>query len=148
MKVDDAIAKLMEARKRLDEPQGRIARRNARQAYLAALRSCRKAVDDEYPVMRKPITNRRKPNPRRAVKNKQAISQQTHRQLLAAGVKPSSFIERGKAGDTSHKIYAPKWMVSLWKANLAPKEIAACCRSIKKRRRALVIARLGGKQTG
>lgn len=143
MKVDDALQKLRKARKRLQEDQGRIARRNARQAYLQALRTCRKAVDEQYPVIRKPVKRRRKPSPKRAIRNKTRVSEQMHRQLLAAGVSPSQFIERGKAGNTDHAIYAPRWMVRAYRSNIAVDVIARAVRSQKVRRRINTILRLG-----
>lgn len=143
MKIDDAIDKLNAAYKRLEHDQGRIARRNARRAYLYALRCLRKGLDDEYPHIRKPITKRKKADPRRAVRNKEVISQQGHRQLLAAGVSPSQFVERGNAGERGHRIYAPRWMVHAWYANIGPDLIAQGVKSRKIRRRITTLLRLG-----
>lgn len=145
MKIDDAIDKLNAAYKRLEHDQGRIARRNARRAYLYALKCLRKGLDDEFPHIRKPVTNRKAPDPKRAVRGKQIISQQGHRQLLAAGVSPSQFVERGKAGETSHKIYGPSWMVQAWYADMDAKTIAEAVKSRRVRRRLLALLRLGLK---
>jgi hypothetical protein len=144
MKIDHAIARLIKASKKLHEEQGRIARRNARKEYLEAVRHARKAVDQEYPVIRKPVTKRRKKDPRRAVKGKARISQQIHRQLLSAGINPSQFVERGKAGETSHVIYAPRWMERAWRAEVGLDIIAKAVRSMKLRRRIDGIVRLKG----
>lgn len=143
MKIDDAIDKLNAAYKRLEHDQGRIARRNARRAYLYALKCLRKGLDDEFPHIRKPVTNRKAPDPKRAVRGKQIISQQGHRQLLAAGVSPSQFVERGNAGGLSHKIYAPSWMAEAWYADIDPKSIAAAVKSRSRRRRIIALMRLG-----
>ena len=143
MKLDDAIDKLNAATKRLKNPQGRIARRNARKAYLYALRCLRQALDEEYPTIRKVNVKRRKPDPKRAVRGKQTISQAGHRQLLAAGVNPSQFIERGNAGELGHKIYGPSWMVQAWYADIDPKAIAKGVKSIKARKRIVTLMRLG-----
>lgn len=142
MKVDDAIDKLNAAYKRLAPEQGRIARRNARRAYLDALRSLRKALDDEFPAIRKPVTNRKKPDPRRAVRGKDVIPQWMHRELLAAGVRPAQFVERGRAGETSHRIYAPRWMHQAARAGIAPQLIAQAVRSQKIRKRIDAMVRL------
>jgi hypothetical protein len=149
MKVDDAIAKLLKARKRLKAEQGRIARRNARRAYLAAVRSVRQAVDDEYPVMRKPVTRRRKPNPKRAVRGKSIITREMHRQLLAAGVSPSQFVERGlKLDDSKITVFAPTWMLRAYHAGVDLKLIAEGVRSRKVRNRIRAIVRLGRVRMG
>lgn len=147
MKVDDAIEKLAKARKRLKDEQGRIARRNARRAYLDAVRSVRQAVDDEYPVMRKPVVRRRKPNPKRAVRGKQIITREMHRQLLAAGVSPSQFVERG-SDDPHPTIFAPTWMMRAYHAGVDLKLIAEGVRSIKMRNRIRAIVRLGRVRMG
>lgn len=145
MKIDDGIDKLNAAMNRLDAEQGRIARRNARRAFLYALQCLRKGLDEEYPNIPKEVVKRRKPNPNRAVKKKRTISQQGHRQLMAAGVSPSQFVERGKAGDTTHKIYAPGWMVAAYYSDVDPRTIAKAVRSQKQRRRILALIRLGLK---
>lgn len=145
MKIDDGIDKLNAAMKRLDAEQGRIARRNARRAFLYALQCLRKGLDEEYPNIAKEVVNRRKPDPKRAVRRKMSISQQAHRQLMAAGVSPSQFVERGKAGETTHKIYAPHWMGDAFYADIDPRTIAKAVRSQKQRRRILALLRLGLK---
>lgn len=142
-RTDKAIKKLREASRRLDDPQGRVARRNARKAMLAALRGIRQAMDAEFPVIRKAMTSRRKPDPKRAAKGRARISQQAHRQLMAAGISPSAFVERGKAGQNSHTILAPEWMVTVMQARFGPKTIAKATRSIKYRRRLLAAIKLG-----
>jgi hypothetical protein len=143
-KLEDALWDADTALKKLKPEQGRIARKNARQRMLKALRKARVALDEEFPHERKPITSRKKPNPRRAVRGKTPISQGAHRQLLAAGVSPSQFIERGKPGATAHKIYAPKWMARAAKARLPASTIATAVRSQKVRRRIMATLRLKG----
>lgn len=141
--VDSAMKKLQAARKRLAEPQGRIARRNARQAFLAALRDARKAIDDDYPHIRKPSKPRRKRPKKKSVAT---ISQQAHRQLLAAGVRPRNFTEEKIAGEIAHKIWAPAWMAKAWYAGVKPKTIAKAVRSNVIRRRVVAVILLGGKK--
>lgn len=50
---------LKSALRRLDNDQGRVARRNARTAVKAALKRVQSAVDAEYPVIRKPVASRK-----------------------------------------------------------------------------------------
>lgn len=52
-KTEKADDKLRAALKRFDADQGMVARRNARKALSAALTALRKAVDEEYPTIRK-----------------------------------------------------------------------------------------------
>jgi hypothetical protein len=143
VKVDDGIDKLNAAMQRLETDQGRIARRNARRAFLYAMKCLRKGLDEEYPNIPKEVVRRRKPDPKRAVRKKVSVSQQTHRELMAAGVSPAQFVERGKAGDATHKIYAPHWMAQAFYADIDPRAIAKAVRSMKTRRRILGMLRLG-----
>jgi hypothetical protein len=53
-KTQKAHDKLKAALKRFDKDQGMVGRRNARKALSAALSAVRNAVDEEYPVIRKP----------------------------------------------------------------------------------------------
>lgn len=140
--VDSTMKRLRAARKKLTDSQGRVARTNARKAFLVALRAARKAVDDEYPNIPK---KRRKPRKAKPTRGKERIPQQAHRQLLAAGVKPRHFFERAEAGEMKHAIYAPTWMARAWYAKIKPKTIAAAVRSKTVRRRVTTIVRLGGK---
>jgi hypothetical protein len=144
VKIDAAIDKLNAAYKRLEEPQGRIARRNARQAFLNALRALRKGLDDEFPAMRKMVTSRKKHDPKRVLQGKERTSPGVHHQLLAAGVSPSQFVERSEAGKLDHRVYAPKWMVNAMKLKVDPKMIAGAVRSRKLRERIEVLVRLRG----
>lgn len=54
MNLKQALKKLHLAKKRLADGQGRIARRNARRAFIGALQSLRHALDAEYPSIEKP----------------------------------------------------------------------------------------------
>jgi hypothetical protein len=141
MKIDNAIDKLNAAYKRLEEPQGRIARKNARDAFLYALKALRKGLDDEYPLERKKVTRRRKPNPRRAVNGKIQITTNQHRRLLASGVSPGAFVERGKGASAT--VWAPRWMKRAYEAGIDHKHIKEAVRSQPKRRRMMAIVRLG-----
>lgn len=53
MNLDDAIAEIGRARKRLEDDQGRLARKNARAAVKAAIATALRAMDREYPLVRK-----------------------------------------------------------------------------------------------
>lgn len=52
-KLDNALKKLRLARRKLDGGTSRIKRRNARRAFIGALRSVRLALDAEYPRLDK-----------------------------------------------------------------------------------------------
>lgn len=140
MQIDKAIDKLNAAYKRLDEPQGRIARRNARNAFMVALKALRRGLEDEYPLQRKPITRRRKPDPVRTVRGKEKIGPNAHRELLASGISPGTFTVRGKDGDV---VYAPTWMKRAYERGVDRKLIRQAVRSQPKRRRILAMLRLG-----
>lgn len=58
--IDRALARLAKARKRLDREQGMVARRNARQEVLVALRDVRRVLDREFPIIQKKRKPRRK----------------------------------------------------------------------------------------
>lgn len=144
MTLDEAMKKLAKARKKLKDDQGRVARRNAREKFLRYLRTARQAVDEEYPSIPKKRVSRRKKDPRRQVRGKVTIPRELHRQLLAAGISPAQFVERGKGTPT---VWAPKWMKRAYDAGFDPKAIAAAVRSQKKRRKMMTIVRLGAKNS-
>jgi len=145
MRIDDAIDKLNRAYKRLEEPQGRLARKNARNAFLYALQCLRKGLDDEYPLERKPVARRRKPDPQRATRGKALISPATHRKLLAAGISPGAFTVRGATPGPrgGEAIFAPEWMKRARSAGIDVKLIKEAVRSMPKRRRIQAMLRLG-----
>ena len=58
--VDDPLAGLRAAMKRLSPEQGTVARRNARADVLSEARKLRAFVDREYPAISKTTTRRRK----------------------------------------------------------------------------------------
>lgn len=142
--LDEALKRLEKARKRLKEEQGRVARKNARERFLRYLRTAREAVDEEYPVIRKKTTRRRKPNPKRAVRGKVTIDKELHRRLLAAGVATSRFVERG-SGRTA-TVYAPAWMPKAYGKGFTVKQIASASKSPKARRRMMTLVRLGAQK--
>lgn len=53
MTLDDAITEIARARKRLEDDQGRLARKNARAALKAAVSTVLRTMDREYPLIRK-----------------------------------------------------------------------------------------------
>lgn len=61
MKLDDALDKLRAARKRLETEQGRIARRNARRAFLGAVKGVKNALDRDFQSVAKPSKPRLDP---------------------------------------------------------------------------------------
>lgn len=61
--MNDAIARLTAAQKRLANAEGRIARRNARRAFFGSLQSLKAAVDTFYPVIAKPELPKPKEDP-------------------------------------------------------------------------------------
>lgn len=54
-RLDESLQRLMRDRRRLDDTQGRIARKNARRAFIGAMRSVRLMLDAEYPAIAKPV---------------------------------------------------------------------------------------------
>lgn len=65
--LQEPVEALARALRRLDPSQGRIARRGARSAVSDALRRLRQAVEDGYPVERRPPARRRGIRLRRAL---------------------------------------------------------------------------------
>src|SRR5690348_4048891 len=52
MSLDTTLVRLQHAKSRFGPAQGRLARRNARRAFLAALTAAKSAVDREYPLLK------------------------------------------------------------------------------------------------
>lgn len=148
MKVDDAIAKLLKAKKRLEPEQGRIARRNARTATLAALTAVRKALDEEFPAIRKErrvtvamsqeaVARRRK---RRVATEFLKVSAADAAALQGAGVKATL-----PAGcDPATGWLVPKWAGIAYRRGVGTKQIKKAIRSPKERKKIEAYIRLGG----
>jgi len=148
MKIDNAIDKLNAAYRRLEEPQGRIARRNARKAFLYALQCLRKGLDDEYPLERKSVRVRRKPRKGlNRVSGMTVVSEQEHHDLLRNGVSPSYFTTIRVPPNAREETYMPLWMRHARNAGFDWRTIARAVKSRKTRRRIAATVRLGGRVT-
>lgn len=151
MKIDDAIAKLLKAKKRLEPEQGRIARRNARAATLAALAAVRKALDEEFPAIRKErrvaVSMAKEAIQRRAKKKLSKLSRvelPTVLRLHECGVR--TVTRKGFApNETWH--YGPSWAVNALRAKVEPAQIKKAIRSPKERKKIEAYIRLGGGAT-
>lgn len=155
MKVDDAIAKLLKAKKRLEPEQGRIARRNARTATLAALAAVRKALDEEFPAIAKPrriaVSMSKEAVQRRAKRKLYGyvkIELPTVLRLHECGVKtvrrPSATAPKAMS-EGAH--YGPRWAVDALRAKVEPAQIKKAIRSPKERKKIEAYIRLGGGAT-
>lgn len=156
MTIDEAIKRLSKARKKLDAEQGRVARRNARQAVLAALRAVRGALDAEFPAYRKPkaITVKMdrasalaRKKQRLAQKGAVRITAATAANLLAADVPVESVTERGTAQGMPTRVthyYVERWVVAAIQMGLSRKSVAYAVRSRSERAKINGAMRLGG----
>lgn len=147
MKIDNAIDKLNAAYRRLDEPQGRIARRNARKAFMDALRALRKGLDDEYSLEKKPVRQRRK---RRVglkrVEGLVEVNGITRLKLLAHRVAPSYFKTIQVPPNGGKRYYTQPWVRRALDAGFSHETIAKAVRSQKVRRQIAASIRLGKKK--
>jgi hypothetical protein len=140
MSLDDAIDRLLKARKRLKDDQGRIARRNARQNALRALRQARAALDVEYPSIAKPRRKARKAKPRGArLRNMSRLGTGQALRLIEAGMSRNQF----EFIDTKD-VYAATWITRAMRAKIGVKLIVEAVRSQKKRRQINATLRLKG----
>ena len=60
MNIDELVTRMRRALATLDEQQGRVSRRNARDRVRSAMRAIDRALEAEYPAIRKEIVRRRK----------------------------------------------------------------------------------------
>ena len=156
MTLDEAIKKLTQARKRLDAEQGRVARRNARQAFLAALRAVRGALDAEFPAHRKPRKVTMKMDRASAIaRKKRRLAQEgavrvtatTAANLLAANVPVERVTERGTSQGMPTRVthyYVERWVVAAIQMGLSRKNVAEAVRSRSERAKINGAMRLGG----
>jgi hypothetical protein len=115
-RLERSLDELQRQAKRLSEDQGRIARRNARNAVLEALRACRSALDREFPLEKKPVKRRKKRSAQRREeefqRNWAPIVASTERfvQIQRAGIK---VIARNDVNATTPttRWFAPRWAV-------------------------------------
>jgi len=152
-RLEDALWDADAALRRLKPEQGRIARRNARQAMLKALRKARQALDTEFPGIPKENRARRKNRSmKQRLRGKSRIGLNEMIALLKAGVGSRQFItmtdsDQTMRGGVVSLHYAPSWMVRALNAKLAPKLVAEAVRSQKKRRQINATLRLSGRGT-
>ena len=142
-KLEDALWDADAALKKLKPQQGCIARRNAREVMLKALRKTRAALDEEYPITRRTVRRRRKNRtPGQQQKGKLVLSNLDALLLLQAGISSRYIIElpqgRGKA------FWAPWWMARALGTDIPVKSIAAAVRDLKQRRRIMATLWLKG----
>jgi len=111
-RLDRLLSELERARKRLEEPQGRIARRNGRRAFLATLRKLRDRVDQEYPNIRKPPKSRKKGKtkaiPTGYVRLSDYRYERSQVDMLEAIAEANTPLKR-VAGEA----YVPKWVLAV-----------------------------------
>lgn len=141
MTLDDAIKKLLSARRRLQPEQGRIARRNARHAVLCALHVIRHVLDEEYPHQRKLVAERAVRNPTHWLRGFRQITPVQSHQLLLAGL-PASQMRTAKNGPFGY--YAREWIARALFAKVDYKHIVEAFRDLKKRKALDAMNRLRG----
>jgi hypothetical protein len=145
VKLDDAIAEVARARKRLEPEQGRIARKNARQAVKLAIGTVLRAMDREYPLVRKerkirvamtPLAKKRRETAKRV--RMMIISPEEALKLAAVGIKIGSE-DHGHHGP---KPAVPSWIGRALETGVAPAEIKRGIRSRSIRARIEAMTRL------
>lgn len=107
MTIDEAQKKLRRALKRLDPAQGRLARKNARSAIAAAIRTLRTAMDEGFPVIKAAaqVAGTKRLGPKTLTKRGQtALTAQDLQTLQEAGV--ASVYYNGQA-------YGPVWAIEI-----------------------------------
>lgn len=151
MTLDDALTTLLRARRLLDNEQGRIARRNARDAVKAALRTVVRALDAEYPVMRKERRlrvsmsevaklrrQRQKAMTRTMITPAEAVT------FASLGIKVETVEIPASSSTTipTTRYEAPRWAARALRAGVAKNEIANAIRSTSVRKRIDAFVRL------
>lgn len=107
MTIDEAQKKLRRALKRLDPAQQRLARKNARSAIAAAIRTLRTAVDEGFPVIKAAaqVAGTKRLGPKTLTKRGQtALTAQDLQTLQEAGV--AGVYYNGQA-------YGPAWAIEI-----------------------------------
>lgn len=144
-KLEDALWDTDGALKKLKSEQGRIARKNARERMLKALRKARTALDEEYPLTRKTVRRRRKnKTPAQLRRGKHGITLTEANTLLLAGVSDRYVFKLPVRPGSNIKFWAPWWMARALRAGIPAKNIAAAVRSPKLRKRIMATLRLKG----
>jgi len=150
--LDDAITEIARARKRLADDQGRLARKNARAAVKAAAATALRAMDREYPLLRKervvraamtPLAKKRRERQRRMAVS--AVTSAMAAELAALGVRvePASANDVEPASANDGKLwYVPVWAARALTAKIGATEIRRAIRSRSVRNRIEVLVRL------
>jgi len=163
-KLEDALWDADAAFKRLKFEQGAIARRNAREAMMKALRKARKALDDEYPLQRRVAKKKRK---RSKDDGRVRVSTIILADLLRAGVNRSHFRRRPSAWSVDFEAkerakalkkgrgredkeppvqdWAPGWMVRALTTGFDAKAVSKAVSDRKLRHKIATVVALGGK---
>jgi len=152
-KLGQALTELLRARRHLGDGQGRIARRNARDDLKKHLKLVTKALDVEYPAIRKEPRVRllRTAAAKRRRKNKLARERMRMRPeeavtLTAAGIKVQTVQVLTADGRDSNapvtRYEGPRWAVQALRAKVAAEEIKRAIRSRTIRSRIEALVRL------
>ena len=142
-RLQPAYRELARALARLDEEQGLVGRRNARQVVTKALKRVRDQVDDKYPTMRRKTTRRKRRTPTqrsRALRRdgwKIVPSMGVLQHLATIGIRTQKVQYSDSEGkSTGEEVYAPGWAIGI--ASMAPKKLARAKQSITERKAILV----------
>jgi len=143
---------LERALRRLDENQGRTARRNARHAVFAALKKVRRMVDEAYPPIEKAAKAPRVSMTTEAIaarfhkkmrrRDYVAVNSGLEVSLMKAGVKLVRQPRRARAMDGA--AYAPAWAVVASRMESAWARIEELKKDPKAQKALLAAHRLGG----
>lgn len=150
-KLDNALDRMDRAYNRLKPEQGRQGRNNARAKFLAALRDARKALDEEYPNIRKERKRRRKPKHPKQLGWKR-IDTMTRDILERKGVSERRFRYAHVPLGPGRRSNAKGWWTEAWirravDAGMSPEQIAAASKGGKARKRLNAAMRLGAKRS-
>lgn len=159
MTLDEAVTEVARARKRLAAEQGRLARKNARAAVKAAVATVLRAMDREYPLIRKEVVVRVSMSPiakkRRERAKRMTIAQvptDLALRLSSIGVKiisskAEALVLNGPNGVPNaatpiQQHFAPTWVVRACRVGISLDEIQRAIRSRSRRERIEAAVRL------
>lgn len=157
--LDDAIAEVARARRRLADDQGRLARKNARAALKNAIGTALRAMDREYPLIRKervvrvamtPLAKKRRERVKRVglmlVTSAEALALATMGIKVLASEKESLRLKapNGTTGVATpiQNLFAPSWVVRALRTGVATAEIKRAVHSRTHRARIEALLRL------
>ena len=148
MTLDDAITEIARARKRLADDQGRLARKNARAAVKAAAATALRAMDREYPLLRKERVVRAAMTPlakkrRERAKRMTMVTCTSPEAVALAKIGVQVVMDHKTSPANTAAIYnAPTWAVRGMRAGVSLSEIGRAIRSRSVRNRIEVLVRL------